>query len=311
MSPAVSPVAYSPAKHKHARSPSPHCLWSSSSSSSGTGSGSGHRSRQSSLSSSGYLDLGSGSGSGSESHGGSPIRSQASGCEEPVHSGAASDGSIEVLSADKASGGEEYVLDSANEADVLQGSMSLLDISTTDDKDTCKCKAHKLALKNDTDFAAWRDKLIHNGVVGIQEWYKTVHDYADTGKKKPKNPDMIGPPISYMKECGVFQPLLSTTNPLGLCCFYLTDSTSLSTLVPPKGPATMGHINNLLVLVKSRHRPYIIVVFKGGHVAPLGYYRNCIHTTCLHVFQSSCLKKRRMAQTTGTVLPILCLHHVK
>ena len=43
--------------------------------------------------------------------------------------------------------------------------MSLLDISTTDDnEDTCKCKARKLACKNDTDFAAWRDKLIHDGL---------------------------------------------------------------------------------------------------------------------------------------------------
>ena len=66
------------------------------------------------------------------------------------------------------------VLDSANEADVSQGSMSLLDISTADDEDTHKCKARKLARKNDTDFAAWRDKLICDGVAGIQEWDKTV-----------------------------------------------------------------------------------------------------------------------------------------
>ena len=65
---------------------------------------------------------------------------------------------------------------------------------------TCTCK-------NDTDFAAWRDKLIRDGVAGIQEWDKAVHDYADPGKKKPKNPDKIGPPISYMKECwGVSAP---------------------------------------------------------------------------------------------------------
>ena len=96
---------------------------------------------------------------------------------------------MEVLSAYKASGGEEDVLDSANEADVSQGNLSLLDISTTDDEDTCKCKAHELTHKNDTDFAAWRDKLIHDGVVGIQERDKTVNDYADPSKKRPKNHD--------------------------------------------------------------------------------------------------------------------------
>ena len=110
-------------------------------------------------------------------------------------------------------------MDSANEADVSQGSVSLLDISTTDDEDTHKRKARKLARKSDTDFAAWKDKFIREGVAGIQEWDSTVNDYADAGKKRPKNPDTIGPPVSYMKEHGVFQPLPSTMNPLGLCHF--------------------------------------------------------------------------------------------
>ena len=90
-------------------------------------------------------------------------------------------------------------MDSANEADVSQGSTCLLDISMTDDEDTHKCKAHELACKNETDFAAWRDKLICNRVAGIQQWDKTENEYADPGKKRPKNPDTIGPPISYMK----------------------------------------------------------------------------------------------------------------
>ena len=283
MSPAVSPVVHSPTKHKHARSPSPCHLWSSSSSS-GRGPGSGHRSRQSSLSSSGFSGSGSRSGQGSGSCGRSPAQFQASGHEESVHSGAASDGSVEVLSTDEVSGGEEDVLDSANEADVSQGSMSLLYISNADDEDTHKCKACKLTHKNDTDFAAWRDKLIRDGVAGIQEQDKTVHDYADPGKKKPKNPDMIRPPISYMKECRVFQPLPSTTNPLGLCHFYPTDPASLSTLASPKARTTVDHINNLLVLVKSQYWPYIIVVFEGGPIMPLGLLQE-LHSchTLVHI----------------------------
>ena len=51
-----------------------------------------------------------------------------------------SDGSVKVISGDEASGGKDDVLDSANEADVSQGSVSLLDISATDDEDTRKCK---------------------------------------------------------------------------------------------------------------------------------------------------------------------------
>ena len=114
------------------------------------------------------------------------------------------------------------------------------------------------------------DKLIRDGVAGIQEWDKTVNDYTDPGKKRPKNPDTIGPPVSYMKEHSMFQPLPSTMNPLGLCHFYPTDPFSLSMLMPPKQPTTVDRLNNLLVLAKSLHQPYIIVVFEGGPIMPLG-----------------------------------------
>ena len=76
-----------------------------------------------------------------------------------------------------------------------QGSMSLLDISATDDEDTCKRKARELAHKSDTDFTAWKDKLIGEGVKGIQEQDSMVNDYTDGGKRKPKNPDPLGPPF--------------------------------------------------------------------------------------------------------------------
>ena len=44
----------------------------------------------------------------------------------------------------------------------------------------------------------------------------------------------------------------------------------LHTLTPPKSPTTVDHLNNLLVLAKSRRQPYIIVVFEGGPLTPLG-----------------------------------------
>ena len=50
-----------------------------------------------------------------------------------------------------------------------QGSMSLLDISVSDDEDTHKHKACEVACKNDTDFMAWKDKLISDGMMGLQE----------------------------------------------------------------------------------------------------------------------------------------------
>ena len=161
--PSSSPSAIcSPSKCRHAKSPSP--LHSQSGSSSGESLASGSRS-----SSSSSLGSSSGSGSGSESQGGSPARSEASAGTRSVHSGAALVGSVEVLSGDEASGGEDDALNSADEADVSQGSMSLLYISATGNEDTCKHKARELARKIDTDFVAWKDKLISEGVKGIQE----------------------------------------------------------------------------------------------------------------------------------------------
>ena len=72
---------------------------------------------------------------------------------------------------EEASGGDDDddSLYSPNEGDVSQGTVSLLDISVSDDEDTRKCKACEVARKNDTDFAAWKDKLISDGMTGLQE----------------------------------------------------------------------------------------------------------------------------------------------
>ena len=88
--------------------------------------------------------------------------------EGSVHSRAVSDRSVEVLFADEASGGEEDILDSANKADISQGSMSLPDISAADDEDTSQMQGMcELAHKSNIDFAVWKDKLIRDGMTGI------------------------------------------------------------------------------------------------------------------------------------------------
>ena len=97
-----------------------------------------------------------------------------------------------------------------------------------------------------------------------------VNNYTDGGKRRPKNRDPLGPPISYMKECGVFKPLQSMTNPLGLCRFYCVDSVNMSMFAPLKQLATTEHVKSLLLLAEMQWRPYIIVVFQGGTVTPLG-----------------------------------------
>ena len=58
-----------------------------------------------------------------------------------------------------------------------------------------KCKVCELAHKSDMDFTAWKDKLMCEGVAGIQERDSMVNDYADAGKRRPKNPDTLGAPF--------------------------------------------------------------------------------------------------------------------
>ena len=73
-----------------------------------------------------------------------------------------------------------------------------------------------------------------------------------------------------MEEHGVFKPLPSTTNPLGLCHFYPADPTIVPTLQAPKPLAKVDHIRSLLILAKTQPRLYIIVVFTGGAITALG-----------------------------------------
>ena len=136
------------------------------------------------------------------------------------------------------------------------------------------------------DFAAWKEQQISKGVKGIEERDNMVNDYMDR-KRKPKNPDPLGPPVSYMEERGVFQPLASTTNPLGLCHFYRADS-NVSAPKTPKPPATVEHVKKLLLLASTQRQSYVIVVFQGGTVTPLGLLQE-LHTRSVLVRIPICL----------------------
>ena len=90
-----------------------------------------------------------------------------------------------------------------NEADVSQVSIPLLNISATDDEETCKRKAREHACRSDTDFTVWKEKEVNKGMKGIEEQDKMVNDYTD-GKRKPKNPDTLGPPFPTWRNVGCF-----------------------------------------------------------------------------------------------------------
>ena len=82
-----------------------------------------------------------------------------------------------------------------------QGSIPLLDISASDDDETRKCKARDYARRSDTAYAVWKEKQTSDGVKGIEEPDQTVNDYTD-GKKRPKNPDPLGPPFPTWRTAG-------------------------------------------------------------------------------------------------------------
>ena len=176
---------------------------------------------------------------------------------------------------------------STDEADVSQGSIPLLDISASDDDETRKRKAHDYACKSDTAYAAWKEKQTSDGVKGIEERDQTVNDYTD-GKRRPKNPDPLGPPVSYMEDHGVFQPLTSPTNTFGLCRFYRADP-NMPLPSGPVSPAMAEHVKRLVLLASMTPWRYVLMVFRGGTVTALGLLQE-LHTrnalVRIHIYQS-------------------------
>ena len=96
-----------------------------------------------------------------------------------------------------------------------------------------------------------------------------AHDYAKI-RKTSKAPDNISPPLTYMEECGAFKPLDTTANPLGLCWFYCTDPETVKSVPVPKPLTTTHKVKHLLERAREQGWPYIIVIFEGGNVIPLG-----------------------------------------
>ena len=170
---------------------------------------------------------------------------------------------------DTTAGGEEDAGHSEDEETLSQGTVSLLDISTSDIEDACKATAHEAARKSDVQYGNWQDEQIRQGKEGITQCNKGVNDYAN-GEKPCKDPDKISPPVPYMEECGVFKPLDTIANPLGLCWFYLTKPLYSNIITSPKSAASAHKIKHLLEKAKDLGQPFTIIVFEGGNVTPLG-----------------------------------------
>ena len=81
---------------------------------------------------------------------------------------------------DTAAGGEDAGHLEDEEA-LLQGIVSLLNISNSDNEEARKAAACETARKSDVQYGAWRNEQIRQGNEGIAQQDKQVNDYTNSG----------------------------------------------------------------------------------------------------------------------------------
>ena len=119
-------------------------------------------------------------------------------------------------------------------------------------------KAQQWALWLDTNFDVWWHKKIATGVAGWATGDTMICDLPEHRKVQPNHPDLVGPPLDYMRECQVFDGIHSGI--YDLCQFYTLGMMGDPPKFPaPREPTTHGHIRDLLKLAHTIVRPYLIL----------------------------------------------------
>ena len=114
-----------------------------------------------------------------------------------------------------------------------------------------------------------------------------------------------------MEECGVFKPLDTIANPLGLCRFYQTDPQKSNVIMGPKSAASTCRIKRLLELAKELGWPLTIMVFKGGTVTPLGLLQELhSHLTLSHILIHT-PEEVKMGQKNRVSCCPICMYVIK
>ena len=178
---------------------------------------------------------------------------------------------------DDAAGDEEDEGHLDDEEALMQGMVSLLDISNSDNEEARKAVALEKARKSNVQFTACQDEHIHQGNEAIAQCDKQVHDHTDIGRPS-KAPDKIGPPLTYMEECGVFKPLDTIAKPLGIYRFYRTDPQKSNVITGPNSMDSTCKIKRLLGLAKELGWPLTIVVFEMERSHCWSFCKSYIHT---------------------------------
>ena len=125
----------------------------------------------------------------------------------------------------------------------------------------------KKAHQSDVLYAAWLDDQIHTGHDEVKQHDSTVHDHPIPGKHCGV-PDIVGPPISYMKKLRMFKPVEFVHNPKGLCRFYHMSSGKSNVLVGPKSAKSARQLHRLIQIAKGLGWQLMVVVFEGESVTP-------------------------------------------
>ena len=137
--------------------------------------------------------------------------------------------------------------------------------------------ARKNARQSDAVYTSWRNVQIHQGHFEIEQHDKTVCDHPLPGKCC-EAPDQVGPPISYMKECGVFKPAKFINNPMGLCRFYCMSPEKSNVLTGLKSVDCAHKIYRMVEIARGMGHQFTIIVFDGESVSPtclLGELHSC------------------------------------
>ena len=114
-----------------------------------------------------------------------------------------------------------------------------------------------------------------------------------------------------MEEHGVFKPLDTIVNPLGLCRFYQTNPQKSNVIMDLKSTASTHRIKCLLELAKELGWPLTIMVFKGGIVTLLGLLQelhSCLTLSCIPIHTPEEVK---MGQKNQVSCCAICVYVIK
>ena len=148
-----------------------------------------------------------------------------------------------------------------------EDTIPILDILYSDMEEVHTDVACKKARQSDAVYTSWQNAQIHQGHLEIEQCDKTVCDHPLPGKHC-EAPDQVEPPISYMKECGVFKPTGFINNPMGLCRFYRMSPEKSNVLTGPKSADCIRKIYRMVEIARGMGRQLTIVVFDGESVSP-------------------------------------------